>query len=272
MNKKVLFGALAVLAVVAVVLTAGCTSTTTDPSTTAKPTYIVGIDDYNPYSYTDESGNIVGFDVECMKWIANAEGYDVKFEYIDWDALTTYLASGKRDIICSGLSVNEERAKYMAFSDPYWSTSIDVVSLADKGYTLQNVYGGKLVIGVQAGCTADESLPDYLGEDNYNKLKSSGMIKNTYATFALAMEDLKNGRVDVVVFDNAGIKEQMNNNPGVFELVGSLEGSIEDFAAAVKIGNTDLLNKINDGYAKLKASPEWNILVLKYGLKNPVNE
>ncbi len=266
MNKKVLIWFLTLLAVVAVVLTAGCTST---PNTnTAQKTYVVGIDDCSPYSYTDESGAITGFDVECMKWIANAEGYDVTFEYIDWDALNTYLSSGKRDIICSGLSITDERAKYMAFSEPYWSISIDAVSLANKNYTINDIYGGKLVIGVQAGCTVEQNLAQYLGEDLYSKMKFLGMIKNTYTTFALAMEDLKNGRVDVVLFDSAGIKEQVDSNPGVYAVIGSIPNTTEKFAAAATIDNPDLLKKINDGYEKLKASPEWDVLVAKFGLKD----
>lgn len=267
MNKKIVFGAVALLVLIAVVLSAGCTGTTTNTNVTTKPTYVVGIDDYSPYSYTDENGQIVGFDVDCMKWIADAEGYNVDFEYIDWEALTTYLATGKRDIICSGLSVNEERAKYMDFSDPYWTISIDAVSLAGKDYKMSQIMGGKLCIGVQAGCTAEQNLEEYLGSDLYAKMKSSGKIKNTYATFALAMQDLRNGNVDVVLFDSAGIKEQIANKPGVFEVVGSIPGTEEKFAAAVKIGNKELLDKINDGYAKLKASPEWLVLVAKYKLK-----
>ena len=266
MNKKVLFGALALLAIVAVVFTAGCTSTTTTDS--EKPTYVVGIDDYRPYSYTDENGEIVGFDVDCMKWIADAEGYNVKFEYIDWDALNTYLTSGKRDIICSGLSITEERAAHMAFSEPYWSISIDAVSLAGKNYTMDNLYGGKLTIGVQAGTTADLNLEKYLGSDLYKNMKSLGKIKNTYSTFPLVMEDLKNGRIDVVLFDSAGVSEQVANNPGVYEVIGTIEGTAESFGAAVKPGNTELLQKINDGYAKLKASPDWDVLVAKYGLND----
>lgn len=264
MNKKVIFGALALLVLVAVVLTAGCTSTDS-----ARQTYVVGIDEYTPFSYTDVNTNeIVGFDIDCMKWIANEEGYDVTFEFIEWDALTTYLASDKRDIICSGLSVTDERAKYMAFSQPYWSTPMDAASLLGKDFTVDQIKRGELRIGVQAGCTAEQNLEKYLGSDLYNKMMSEGKIKNTYDKFPLAMEDLKNGRVDVVIFDSVGIKDQISKNPKIFKLVGTLEGAEEDLAAAVKIGNTELLDKINDGYTKLKATPYWDELVEKYKLND----
>ncbi|HJJ39016.1 MAG TPA: transporter substrate-binding domain-containing protein [Methanocorpusculum sp.] len=260
MNKKIILGAVSLLVIFAVVLTAGCV----DESD--KKTYVVGIDVYEPYSWTDENGNIVGFDVDCMKWIAEEEGYDVTFDYIDWDALATYLQTGKRDIICSGLSITPDRKEVIDFSDPYWMISIDVVSLAGKNYTMDQFYNGDLKIGVQTGCSAYEGLEGYLGEELYAQMKKDGKIVDTYSTFPLSMQDLKNGRVDVVIFDSAGIKSHMDNNLGIFERVGTIDGTEEYFAAAVKKGNTELLSKLNDGYAKLMASPYWVELVAKYNL------
>lgn len=260
MNKKILLGAVSLLVIFAVIVSAGCVGAGD------KKTYVVGIDVYEPYSWTDENGNIVGFDVDCMKWIAAEKGYEVTFDYIDWDALATYLQTGKRDIICSGLSITPDRAEVIDFTDPYWTISIDVVSQAGKDFTMEQFYNGDLKIGVQAGCSAFEGLEGYLGEALYAQMKKDGNIVDTYSTFALSMQDLKNGRVDVVIFDSAGIKTQIDNNPEVFELVGSVEGTEELFAAAVKKGNNELREILNDGYAKLMASDDWNVLVEKYGL------
>lgn len=260
MNKKILLGAVSLLVIFAVIVSAGCVGAGD------KKTYVVGIDVYEPYSWTDENGNIVGFDVDCMKWIAAEKGYEVTFDYIDWDALATYLQTGKRDIICSGLSITPDRAEVIDFTDPYWTISIDVVSQAGKDFTMEQFYNGDLKIGVQAGCSAFEGLEGYLGEALYAQMKKDGKIVDTYSTFALSMQDLKNGRVDVVIFDSAGIKTQIDNNPEVFELVGTVEGTEELFAAAVKKGNNELREILNDGYAKLMASDDWNVLVEKYGL------
>ena len=259
MNKKILLGALSLLVIFAVIVSAGCVGNDDNKM-------VVGVDVFEPYTYTTENGEIVGFDIDCMKWIAAEKGYEVTFDYIDWDALATYLQTGKRDIICSGLSITPDRAEVIDFTDPYWTISIDVVSQAGKDFTMEQFYNGDLKIGVQAGCSAFEGLEGYLGEELYAKMKKDGNIVDTYSTFALSMQDLKNGRVDVVLFDSAGIKTQIDNNPGVFELVGSVEGTEELFAAAVKKGNNELREILNDGYAKLMASDDWNVLVEKYGL------
>lgn len=260
MNKKVLLGFVIAFLVIGAVAMAGCTGTDT------QKTYVVGIDVYEPYSYTDTDGNITGFDVECMKWIANDAGYNVTFEYIDWDAMATYLDTGKRDIICSGLSITDERKEAMDFTNPYWTISIGVVGLADSTATMEDFYAGNVKIGVQQGCSSDEGLEGWLGEELYSKMKAENKIVNTYSTFALAMQDLKNKRVDVVIFDDAGIQTQIANNPGVFKLIGTVEGTEEEFAASVKKGNSELLKILNDGYAKLMASEDWDKLVEKFGL------
>ena len=109
MDVKILSVAVLALAVLAAVF-AGCTGTQTPaaPATqaptavpgtdspTAAPTaavvektvYIIGIDgEYPPYSYVDKDGNAQGFDVESAKWIAEDQGFEVKFQPTAWDGI-----------------------------------------------------------------------------------------------------------------------------------------------------------------------------------------
>ena len=107
MDVKILSVAVLALAVLAAVF-AGCTGTQPSAATpaptqaagtdspTAAPTaavvektvYIIGIDgEYPPYSYVDKDGNAQGFDVESAKWIAEDQGFEVKFQPTAWDGI-----------------------------------------------------------------------------------------------------------------------------------------------------------------------------------------
>ena len=262
MSKRVFLGFIIAFLVIGAVVSAGCTGT---PNNEQK-IYVVGIDDYKPYSYNDADGNITGFDVECMKWIANNAGYNVTFKFIDWDAIAIYLNTGKCDIICSGLSITDERKNEMDFSNPYWSISIGVVGLADSKATMDDFYAGNLKIGVQRGCSADKGLKSWLGEELYNKMMKEEKIINRYENFAFSMMDLKNKRVDVVIFDEAAIQSQMADNTCEFKLIGTVKETDEKFAAAVKKGNSELLKILNEGYAKLMVTEDWSKLIEKYEL------
>ncbi|HJJ48045.1 MAG TPA: transporter substrate-binding domain-containing protein [Methanocorpusculum sp.] len=264
MTKKVFIGAVVALLLVFAVVAAGCT-TTTQPAADAKPKYVMGIDVYAPYTFDDDKGNPTGFDIEAAKWVANDQGFDLDFQYIDWDAMATYLETGTRDLIWSGLSITDERKAKMDFTDPYWKIAIGVAGQKDAGLTMDDFYSGKYTIGVQAGCSADEGLADYLGQELYDQMKKDGKIKNTYTTFALSMQDLLNKRVDFVVFDDVGIKDYIKKHEDKLVFTGTIANTEEEFAVAVKKGNAELLKKLNTGLANLKKSPDWTALQVKYG-------
>ena len=140
MDKKILSVCIIALAVLAAVF-AGCTGTqpsaatpaptqaTGTDSPTAAPTaavvektvYIIGIDgEYPPYSYVDKDGNAQGFDVESAKWIAEDQGFEVKFQPTAWDGIIPALLAKKIDMVYSGMSITPERAAKVTFSDVYW--------------------------------------------------------------------------------------------------------------------------------------------------------
>lgn len=260
MNKKVILGALALIVIVAVVLTAGCV----DES--AEADYIVGFEDNGPYCYFDEDGNLVGFDVECMKWIAEEEGYTITFKNIEWQSTVDALNSGEVDIVCSAMSITDDRAEQMAFTEPYWGDELGIVAKAGSGKSLDDFYLGNAVIGIQKDSSSDIALKELFGNEQYNEMLDEGNIDNSYTTFAKAMEALKDGKVDLVIFDTASIAFKIEENPGEFEYVDTLDDSFEAYGVAVKLGNDELLGKLNDGFTKLMASPDWDALVQKYGL------
>ncbi|HJJ57435.1 MAG TPA: transporter substrate-binding domain-containing protein [Methanocorpusculum sp.] len=258
MNKKVLLGFVIAFLVIGAVAMAGCTGTDNEK------TYIIGVDvTYPPYAMV-EDGQYTGFDVEAAKWVAEKEGIKVDFMTIDWDALTTYLSGDKCDMIWSGLSVTESRKAHMDFSKAYDEVQMGVASKKGSDVTLEQVMNGEAVIGVQAGCSAEESLQLLFGADKFKQLVDSKKIVNTYPGFTDSMNDLKIGRTQAVVFDDAGIKEQIAQNPNDFVYLGILEGAPEALAVGVKKGNTELLKIINDGITKLMADPYWEELNAKY--------
>ena len=88
----------------------------------AEKTYINGIDaNYPPFAYVDKSGKPAGFDVESMDWIAKKKGFKVTHQPMDWDGIIPNLLAKKIDMVCSGMSITEERRQKVNFSNPYWN-------------------------------------------------------------------------------------------------------------------------------------------------------
>ncbi|MBR5180586.1 MAG: transporter substrate-binding domain-containing protein, partial [Lachnospiraceae bacterium] len=74
---------------------------------------------YSPYSYHDDKNELVGFDVEVAKAVAEKLGVEAKFTETQWDGIIAGLDANKYDAIANQVSITEERQEKYLFSDPY---------------------------------------------------------------------------------------------------------------------------------------------------------
>ena len=254
MHKKALMGIGVSLLVIFAVLMAGCV--TTDDNV-----YVVGIDgEYPPYSYINETGVPVGFDVESIQWIAEQKGFEVEIAPTAWDGIIPALLAGKIDMVYSGMSITPDRLEKVTFSNPYWEVNQGVVGKAGTTATLEQFEAGELTIGVQRGCSADQWMQEEFGE-KYDAMYQDGKIK-LYDSFPQSMVALEQGLVECVIFDDVNIETYIKGNDA-FQMIGVIKTG-EVYAIAMRNEDTDLHALINEGLAELMASEKWEELKLKY--------
>ena len=82
---------------------------------------------FAPFTYIDNDGNITGFDIDLIKVIGEDLGYEVKINVLPFDGLIPSLKLGNIDLIISGFTISEERAKQVDFSDPYYLCGMSYV-------------------------------------------------------------------------------------------------------------------------------------------------
>ena len=256
MHKKALFGIAVSLLLIAVFAVGGVSAEESE-----KVTYVVGIDgEYPPYSYIDEKGNPVGFDVESIQWIAEQKGFEVEIAPTAWDGIIPALLAGKIDMVYSGMSITPDRLEKVTFSNPYWEVNQGVVGKAGTTATLEQFEAGELTIGVQRGCSADQWMQEEFGE-KYDAMYQDGKIK-LYDSFPQSMVALEQGLVECVIFDDVNIETYIKGNDA-FQMIGVIETG-EVYAVAMRNEDTDLHALINEGLAELMASEKWEELKLKY--------
>jgi len=222
-----------------------------------KKVYIDGIDaSFPPFSYIDEKGNPGGFDVDAIKWIAEEMGFKVEIKTIAWESIIPTLKLGKIDFIASGLALSEERAQQIDFCKPYWkwyavvvvrkNCDIDAVTLLCMGNK----------VGVQKG---NSNLINWLKGDLIdNGVK---MELSYYDTQPLLIKDLLNERLDAAVMDNVSAEDAINRGMEV-KVVGTFLGG--EYAYAVRKGDEELKQILNEGLERLMKTPKWDELVAKY--------
>ena len=84
-----------------------------------------------PYPYI-KNEQITGFDVELLTMFAEEYDYRLKFEDASFGGLLNGIEQGHYDIVCSGVSITEERQESMSFSDPYYEEAL-VLVVMDNG-------------------------------------------------------------------------------------------------------------------------------------------
>lgn len=223
-------------------------------------TYKVGTDAaYAPFESVDPSGKIVGFDIDVLSAIAEAEGFKVEFINTKWDGILANLATNKMDIIVSAVTIDDERKKEVDFSDPYFeSTNYILVPKDSPIKSMADLKGKK--VAVQQGTTGDMAITKFLGK-NYDGIKRFGGNPEAFL-------ELKNGRVDAAVADSGVVVEYVKANPDQnLKIVKDEKFPKEYYGIAVKKGNTELLEKINSGLKKIKENGEYDRIYKKWGFQ-----
>jgi ABC-type amino acid transport substrate-binding protein len=196
---------------------------------------------YPPFSYVDDQGQLIGFDINLMNLIAEKENLQVEYIKINHALLLEGMAHGVYDAAISAISITEERQKDMFFSDPYFvSGHVITVSVNNNAITGKDSLSGKTV-GVQAGSTSAADV---------NQM--SGVISKSYTDPQKAFEDVMNGKIDAVVSDDTIASLYSANYPGQLKIAGK-PFSQENYGIAVSKNRPELLEKINTGLQALKA-------------------
>ena len=211
---------------------------------------------YAPFESQNEKGEIVGFDIDVMAAIAKKAGIEVKFVNTPWEGIFKALEQGDRDAVVSAVTITEERKQTLDFTAPYFD-AVQLIAVKEGSKVAKFADLKKLKVGVQTGTTGDEAVTKLLG-------KTSTNIKRFEST-PLALKELEAGGVDAVVADNGVVIHYLANNPGgKFKQISDKEFTPEQYGIAVKKGNAELLAKLNEGLAGIKADGTYDQMFAKY--------
>ena len=228
-----------------------------EPAAPATRVYVVGTDAaYAPFESQDPQGRIVGFDIDVVSAVAQKAGIEVKFVNTPWEGIFNALNQGDRDLLVSAITITDARRQTMGFTAPYFdAVQLIAVKADSKVAHLDDLKA--LKVGVQNGTTGDEAVSKLQG-------KNSANIKRFEST-PLALKELEAGGVDAVVADNGVVINYVSNNAGAkFKTVSDASFVPEQYGIAVKQGNTELLAKLNQGLAAIKADGGYERIYAKY--------
>jgi polar amino acid transport system substrate-binding protein len=240
----------------------GTTDDTTDDTSGDLPdlggrTVRVAVENaYLPFNYIDpQTGEGAGWDYDAWRAICEKLNCEVEFPEAAWEGMIQAVADGQFDAAADGITITEERAEIVDFSDGY--ISIEQRLLVRKGEdrfdSAEDVQNDtSLKIGTQTGTTNFEKAVELFGEDRVQ----------AFEQFPFAVEALLNGDVDVVIMDETAGQGYVGANADELELVG--ESLQSDELGFIFPKGSDLVEPVNQALAALEADGTLDELADKY--------
>jgi len=235
---------------------------------------------YPPWNAKDESGKLIGFEVELANWLCIYMGADCTLVELDWDGMIPGLIMRKYDAIMAGMSITDERMKTINFSQGY---ADEVASLAVmKGSSLEGMdtpkainlsLGGgdvKKALKTLTAALAGKTIGVQTATIHQNFLESGdvGSVKvRTYKTQDEVNLDLAAGRIDAALAAAVAFTDYAEKSGKAVVLVGpTFSGGA--FGNGVGVGirkdDTALLKKFNSAINQARKSGKISELAIKW--------
>ena len=212
---------------------------------------------FRPFEYTDETGTLVGIDVDILAAIAEDQGFTYTIEPLGWDASIAACQAGQKDGMIAGASITDERkANGWMFSDGYYNATQSMA--VAQGSDISGFEGleGKSV-AVKIG-TMSKDYADSLAETYSFTVVTFESSPDVYQAVI--------GGQCVACFDDTPIMADYIKSNGVpLQLVDGTANEGADYGFAVFSSDKQgLVDKFNAGLANIKANGTYDAILAKY--------
>lgn len=207
-----------------------------------------------PWTYHDESGTLVGFDVEVGQQIAQALGVEATFVEGEWDGLLAGLDAGRYDIMINGVDITEERSDAYDFSEPYAYNRTAVIVSGDN--------------------TDITSMEDLEGKHTANTISSTyAEVAEGYGAEVTGVDDLNqtfelllSGRIDATLNAEVTYYDYMEAHPDANIKIACLDPEATQVAIPFRKGEdtASLREAVNQALADMREAGALAELSEKY--------
>jgi polar amino acid transport system substrate-binding protein len=212
----------------------------------------IGIDaGFPPFSFRDNSGQIIGYDHDLAMLFCKPLGAEPKLVDTQWSGVIPSLYAGRFDAIMGGISYTKARAEKVAFTIPYAEASQALlIRSGDKDKIKTPLDMSGRVIGVKLSSPAEIVVKTLEPKIQQARGKGLAAVK-TYDDLSAAYLALLQGTVDAVMNSIATMSVVMRDKPGAFTIVKGV-GADSWCAIALRKDDTDLLTFLNQELMRVR--------------------
>lgn len=225
-----------------------------------KETLVVGVTDFAPMDYKDDSGNWIGFDADMASAFAESIGVKAEFVEIDWDNKIMELDGKTIDCVWNGMTLTDEVTSSMACSDAYCNNAQVVIVPQDKADQYQTVDSIKeLTFAVEAGSAGEDQAKE-LGL-NYTAVKAQSD----------ALMEVAAGTSDAAIIDSLMAAAMVGEGTGYANLTYTVGLNSEEYGVGFR-KDSDLAAELNKFFKDSKADGSMEKCAEKYKVQAALTE
>jgi len=216
-----------------------------------------------PWTYEDENGNLVGFEVEVSGAVAEKLGVTPEYVTGEWDGLLAGVQAGRYDLMANGVGYTEERAQAYTYSDFYAFNRTALVVRGDN----EEIKSMEDLAG-KTTCNSANSTYQLLAE------KYGATVKDV-ESLAGTIDELMAGRVDATLNAEVSINDYMREQPDADIKIVAFDEDVEQVGMIMPYGDASasLAAAINQALAELREEGKLAEISTKYfGMDITTNE
>lgn len=207
---------------------------------------------YAPFTFHDSSGELVGFDVEIGRAIADRLGVEARFVEGPWDGLIAGVDAGRYDVVINQVGITGERQAKYDFSEPYIASKAVLIVRADNDAiaAFEDLDGRTSAQSLTSnyGKLAEEKGATLVGTDGFDQ------------SIALVIQ----GRADATINDSLSFFDFKKQQPAAEVKVVATEADADFSGVLMAKGQPELVVAINEALAAIKADGTYDDISRKY--------
>lgn len=220
-----------------------------------KGTLVVGITNFEPMDYMDDSGEWIGFDADLANAFAESLGVKAEFVEIEWDSKILELDSNAIDCVWNGMTLTDEVTSSMECTDAYLHNAQVVVVPADVAEDYQDVESlSDLTFAVEAGSAGEAEV------------SALGLSYTPVSAQSDALLEVASGTSDAAVIDLLMAAAMIGEGTGYENLTYTVSLNNEEYGVGFRQGS-DLAAVLNDFFAAAYEDGTMQATAEKYGVQ-----
>jgi polar amino acid transport system substrate-binding protein len=202
----------------------------------------IGLSLFVPWSMRDLNGDLIGFELDVGRKLAEDMGVEVEFIPTSWDGIIPALVSGNFDVIISGMSITPQRNLTVNFSDPYAFSGVTIMAnkKMTEGFTLESFNSPDVIFSARRGATPANVIANMFPKATLLLFDEDGA----------AGQEVLNGNAHATMASEPSPSREARRYPDVLSVPFDQTFQANGEAFAMRKGDPDALNFFNNWIAR----------------------